>query len=103
MSDLPDRLKTELPEDARMDAYYFSFDRTGVGAIDSILLAIARAGKAYHHTEDWNDDEPWTSNKTGHTFHPGPEPGMSYVDLIQQAANEAAALIREAAATLEGR
>jgi hypothetical protein len=89
VSDLTERLSAELPADARMDGYYFWFDRTGVGAIDAILSAIGRAGKAYHSTEFWGDDDPY-----------GPAPGMSYIDLIQQAANEAAALIREAAERL---
>ncbi len=48
---------TEIGDKASeyFSAYYYSFDATGVPEIDSILKAIARAGKAYHHTEDWND------------------------------------------------
>jgi hypothetical protein len=42
--------------DWRMDAYYFGFDPTGVAMIDRILSAVAHAGKAYHHTEDWTDE-----------------------------------------------
>jgi hypothetical protein len=42
--------------DWRMDAYYFGFDHTGVAMIDRILSAVAHAGKAYHHTEDWTDE-----------------------------------------------
>lgn len=42
----------------RMDAYYYTFKRTGVPTIDAILSAVAQAGKSYHHTESWaNDDE----------------------------------------------
>ena len=45
-----------LPDDARMDAYYYGFDRTGVGPIDAILSAVATAGKGSHHTEGWGGD-----------------------------------------------
>lgn len=68
--------------DSRMDAYYYGFDRTGVPEIDRILSAVAWAGKAYHHTDQWSDvkGEPY-----------GPRlPGMSLTDVIQQAAQVAA-------------
>lgn len=58
----------------RFDAYYYSFDPTGVDTIDGILSAVAWAGKCYHHTEEWGDDDP------------------SEVQRIQAAANEAAAI-----------
>lgn len=38
-----------------LDAYYYGFDPTGNADVDRILGAIAYAGKAYHHTEDWDD------------------------------------------------
>lgn len=41
------------------DAYYYSFDATGCEAIDRILEAVARAGKAYHHTEMWSECDLW--------------------------------------------
>lgn len=63
-------------EELRMNAYYYSFRRTGVIEIDRILSAVASAGKGYHHTESWayvgSDGEP------------------SYIDLIQGAADKAA-------------
>ena len=59
-------------------AYFYSFELTGVEAIDEILRRVARAGKAFHHTENWNDDE-W-----------GPEEGISHAEWIQMAADEAA-------------
>ena len=59
-----------------LNAYYYSFDRTGVLVIDRILAAVARAGKAYHHTEDWTDQYP--------------DGSPSQVELIQQAADSAA-------------
>ena len=67
-----------LDPDARMDAYYYSFERTGVGIIDKILSAVAIAGKGAHSTEWWDDDED----------------KPTFVDRIQQAANEAAEAIR---------
>lgn len=63
----------------RMDAYYYEFKPTGVEAIDKILSAVACAGKAYHHTESWNEDCDWP-----------PHTGSSPVEWIQNAANEAA-------------
>lgn len=65
----------------RMDAYYYGFERTGVLVIDRILSAVATAGKAYHHTENWGN--AWPSDD---------EPTQQ--ELIQRAANEAADEIR---------
>jgi hypothetical protein len=64
----------------RMDAYYFGFSATGVREIDEILSAVACAGKAYHHTERWNDAD---------------EGEWSYAELIQHAATRAAARIAD--------
>ena len=51
-----------MAEELRMNAYFYSFRCTGVREIDMILSAVASAGKAYHNTEDWNnDDGPWLS------------------------------------------
>lgn len=69
-----------LPADARMDAYYYSFDRTGVGAIDRVLSAVATAGKRAHLTEDWNDG-----------YHGAP----SCVEEIQAAAEASAKEVRD--------
>lgn len=41
----------------RLDAYYYSFEATGVIEIDRILSAVATAGKHHHHTEDWGEEE----------------------------------------------
>ncbi len=68
-----------------MDAYYYSFDKTGVPEIDRILSAVACAGKAYHHTECWNDDS---------TPYPGHE-GETPAEWIQNAANDAAKILGE--------
>lgn len=66
----------------RMDAYYYGFDPTGVPEIDKILSAVACAGKAFHHTNAWNDEA------SPYPYHQGSTPR----DWIQNAANEAAAI-----------
>jgi hypothetical protein len=63
-----------------MDAYYYFFDKTGVPEIDLILSAVACAGKAYHHTENWQNE---TSPSPGHT-------GKTPEEWIQNAADKAA-------------
>ena len=67
----------------RMHAYYYSFDSTGCDPVDKILSAVACAGKAYHHTDDWYEH---ASPRDDHT-------GGTPVDWIQNAAIEAAAEI----------
>lgn len=90
MREYPDRSRDRLsPEqiemldhgrgDRRLDSYFFSFEATGVEPIDRILAAIARAGKAYHSTESWDESADFRS-----------EDGPSHIDLIQSAANSAA-------------
>ena len=69
-----------MAEEMRMNAYYYSFEPTGVAAIDKILSAVACAGKAYHHTEEWGEDAG------SYPYHTGSTP----VEWIQNAANEAA-------------
>lgn len=41
----------------RAEAYYFGFDLTGEPDIDGVLRAVARAGKASHHTSGWRDED----------------------------------------------
>lgn len=62
----------------RMDAYYYGFDATGCAEVDEILSAVAWAGRMYHHTDQWTDDDP------------------SEVDRIQVAANDCAAALSAA-------
>lgn len=66
---------------ARMDAYYYGFEATGVGIVDGILSAVAQAGKSYHGTDMWAETEQWTP--------------VSHEQRIQQAADDAARRIRE--------
>lgn len=70
----------------RMNAYYYSFNSTGVPEIDKILSAVACAGKAYHHTDCWNDENEWP-----------PHEGNTPIEWIQNAANKAAEAMRAAA------
>lgn len=76
--------KFNAPENLRMNAYYYSFDPTGNPYIDKILSAVACAGKAFHHTREWNDEDTCV-------LHSGNSP----VEWIQNAANEAAKFIKE--------
>jgi hypothetical protein len=66
----------------RLNAYYYSFHPTGDEMIDRILSAVACAGKAFHHTEDWDTE-----------LHPYEDflRGSTVVEWIQNAANDAAA------------
>jgi hypothetical protein len=74
----------KTPGEWRMDAYYYSFTETGVASVDRILSAVAHAGKACHHTEDWYDK----AHPAGHLR------GDCPVEWVQNAANDAAAAIR---------
>jgi hypothetical protein len=58
---------------------YLSFSGTGSPLIDAILQALESAGDAYHNTVQWDE--------------PAEEGGPSYIELIQQAANAAAAAL----------
>lgn len=64
----------------RMYAYYYGFNDTGSPEIDLILSAVACAGKAFHHTEDWCSE---SSPYEGHT-------GDAPVEWIANAARAAA-------------
>lgn len=85
--------RTEGPQAGEwfLNAYYYSFDATGVDAIDELLSAVAYAGKRYHGTDMWT--EP-TEDEDG-------KPGPSSVDEIQMAAQRAAAQLAEARAENE--
>ena len=76
----------------RLRAYYYGFAPTGVEEIDRILSAVACAGKAFHHTEGWNDEV--YDQVDSDTRVPAPyEPvlrGWTPAEWIQNAANDAA-------------
>ena len=81
-----------LDNPLRMDAYYFGFTPTGEELIDRILSAVASAGKAYHHTEDWTEAiDPYEDVFRGQTC----------AEWIQYAANDAAAVIKRLPALIE--
>lgn len=61
-------------DSGNLRAYYYAFTPTGNADIDLILAAVASAGKMYHHTDGWSDDDY----------------GPSCIELIQEAANRAA-------------
>lgn len=74
---------------SRLDAYYYSFEETGVQVIDDLLHAVAWAGKASHHTSDWRD-ELWLTSY-------GPlRKGENWIALIQSLARDGADAIRRA-------
>ncbi len=73
----------------RMDAYYYDFTPTGVEAIDRILSAVACAGKAYHHTDNWTEETP-----PYETFFRGASP----IEWIQSMADDAAAEVKRLSA-----
>jgi len=78
----------EAADELRMSAYYYGFTATGIPNIDRILSAVACAGKAFHHTEDWHQKaEPFR----GHA-------GSNPIEWIQNAANDAAKAASEIAA-----
>lgn len=59
---------------------YVRFKETGIKEIDLILERVYSASRAYHHTSGWL--EPYDELKG--------ENSETYVDMIQQAADEAA-------------
>jgi uncharacterized protein Yka (UPF0111/DUF47 family) len=80
-----------MSDQRRMDAYYYGFDETGCDPVDKVLSAVACAGKAYHHTENWSEEaSPWDD-------HSGETP----LEWIQKAAQEAADRIEELEDKLE--
>ena len=62
-------------------AYYYDFEPTGNPDVDVILEAVSKAGKAFHHTSQWNDEVG--------PMYPGMI-GQTPVDWIQNAANKLA-------------
>jgi hypothetical protein len=76
-----------MSDELRMDAYYYAFRPTGIPEIDLILSAVACAGKAYHHTECWQDECEWE-----------PHEGTSPVAWIQNAADKAAKALEQSRA-----
>lgn len=74
-------MENKTEQELILYAYYYGFNETGVREIDLILAAVAAAGKAYHHTESWNEETP--------AWRPGLI-GNSPIQWIQNAADSAA-------------
>ena len=54
--------------DIRMDAYYYGFNKTNVDCIDELLSCVACAGKAFHNTSEWlEEDSPYGEHTVGKT------------------------------------
>lgn len=96
-----DALLAPLPEDARMQAYYYGFEPTGVGPVDAILSAVAVAGKGLHSTEDWGDDQQGTAHWL--MKRPGITPGESAEEMIQNTAKTSAETIEALAVVVRER
>lgn len=77
---MTDRDEADRPV-RNLHAYFYDFDPTGCDPVDAILEAVARAGKQYHHTQDWGDEDG---------------SGDSCIAHIQDAAEIAATVLREA-------
>ena len=67
-SDAP-RPNPDFPWDCRRPdnkflAYYFGFEPTGDTGLDSVLMAVAFAGKMSHSTEEWSEVSEGDGNRT---------------------------------------
>jgi len=71
-------------------SYFASFDATGTPLIDDILSRIARAGKAHHSTEWWDESTDY-----------GNDEAPSHLEMIQAAAQQAADRIEQLEALVE--
>lgn len=81
-----------MTAEMRMDAYYYGFTFTGEETVDRVLSAVACAGKAYHHTDNWGEKTPKYED-----FFRGDSP----IDWIQSMADDAAAQIKQLRAELD--
>ena len=87
-----------LPEEARMGAYYYGFERTYCGPVDAVLSAVAIAGKGSHNTDGWTDRDVYGyyDNRPGLPANPRIDDwtGGSAVDLIQLTAKASAEKVK---------
>ena len=77
-----------------MRAYYYEFESTGCDPIDKILSAVACAGKAFHHTNEWYEEV-----RRPYDDHTGETP----IDWIYNAAKEASEEIKKLREQLEAK
>jgi len=45
---------------------YLHFNKTGIKEIDEIIEQLEDAGTAFHHTSDWSEECPYTTDKKSH-------------------------------------
>ena len=87
-----------LPEEARMDAYYYGFERTDCGPVDAVLSAVAIAGKGSHNTDGWTDRDVYGyyDKRPGLPANPRIDDwtGGSAVELIQLTAKASAEKVK---------
>lgn len=87
-----------LPEEARMDAYYYGFDRTCCGPVDAVLSAVAIAGKGSHNTDGWTNRDVYGyyDKRPGLPANPRIDDwtGGSAVELIQLTAKASAEKVK---------
>ena len=87
-----------LTDEARMDAYYYGFDRTGCGPVDAVLSAVAIAGKGSHNTDGWTNRDVYGyyDKRPGLPANPRIDDwtGGSAVDLIQLTAKASAEKVK---------
>ena len=87
-----------LPEEARMDAYYYGFERTDCGPVDAVLSAVAIAGKGSHNTDGWTNRDVYGyyDKRPGLPANPRIDDwtGGSAVELIQLTAKASAEKVK---------
>ena len=87
-----------LTDEARMDAYYYGFDRTGCGPVDAVLSAVAIAGKGSHNTDGWTNRDVYGyyDKRPGLPANPRIDDwtGGSAVELIQLTAKASAEKVK---------
>lgn len=73
-----------MAEELNFSSYYVNLTPTGAYPIDLVLSAVARAGKAYHHTSDWLEPDAYPE---------APFEGDTWRDRIDNAGKRAAELV----------
>ena len=90
-----------LPDDARLNAYYYAFDKTNCGPIDAVLSAVAVAGKGAHNTIDWNNTDTYGYYKDRAGLPPNPESALDLIELTAKAsAEKVSAAVEDVAALI---
>ena len=64
---------------------YLYYNNTGVDKVDSLLNTLSSAGKAFHHTDQWDDEIGEMYAQSGNTPN----------EWIQNSANDLAKYVKE--------